>query len=564
MDKKKLSIYLTLTMAMTAVVPGVNQKVNAADAVHTTLVANESDITYLPPLVEIPDFTQTQLLTEVQELSQISEPTQIPEPSQTLEPTQNPDPSQGPEPTQSPEPSDTPQPTQTPSPTVVPKPTITPSPKPTKAPFRSETLNKMSDYDYVGKSVTGVSKRKETVKSLQSKVQAYGTLYGIGMPYEEYQNAMSYLWTDATEYDKKPVKITVNIKNSMNYSSYVNTLKKLSRYEGVYLYKIGKSTEGRDLYAIEVDMGASNQKKVMMLTGQIHAREFAGGTFIVKELVDLVQKAQTDKKTMELLKKYKFVAVPIVNVDGREALIESPSKWTIKGGDLWKAYINGTDGGRNFPGLQWGQVASGSKYKSSIALKPGYANYPGAYGGSNNETKAMMKWLYHYTVVEQASLYLDMHQQGSIIYAGKTWQTKKQEQKSQDLRTNVMNVLNKGITRRKYVRVYEGSLYGLKGEGSSLTDYAVSLAVGAKFSPAYGFHAFSDGKKEFILMQVKDLDLSKLKVKEANPNFAAITIEIGYGTKYLGDTASTRRLLANEYNYYNYGKLLEALPQVIK
>jgi hypothetical protein len=305
-------------------------------------------------------------------------------------------------------------------------------------------------------------------------------------------------------------------------------------------------------------------KNVIMLTGQIHAREFGGGTFLVKEFVDLVQKAQTDKAAMELLKRNKFVAVPIINVDGREAIINSASKWSVKNGGLWKAYTNGTDGGRNFPGLQWGQVLKGMRYKSTIALKPGYANYPGPYAGSNSETKALMKFLYHYTVVEQADIYLDLHDQGSIIYAGKTWQTQAQMQRSKDLRTNVMNIINKGITRRKYSRVYEGSLYGMQGEGSSLTDYAASLAVGAKFSPAYGFSAFTDGYKEYILMQVKDLDTSKIKFPAANENFAALTIEIGYGESYLGNSAYTRKLLANEYNYYNYGKLLENLPSMIK
>jgi hypothetical protein len=104
----------------------------------------------------------------------------------------------------------------------------------------------------------------------------------------------------------------------------------------------------------------------------------------------------------------------------------------------------------------------------------------------------------------------------------------------------------------------------MQGEGSSLTDYATSLAVGAKFSPAYGFMAFTDSMKEYILMQIKDLDTSRIKFKEANKNFAALTIEIGFGDQYLGNSANTRRLLANEYNYYNYGKLLEALPKMIK
>jgi hypothetical protein len=500
---------------------------------------------------------------EFNEATQISEPTTAPVPEEpaTVNPTEapvTPIPTVAPSPTITPTPVIEP-PTDTPSPTATP----TPSPVPTKIPYRSKTLEVMSSYDYIGMSVTGISKSKLPVKTLQYNMRNYGRLYGEGMPYQEYKDAMGYVWEDATEYDKKPVQISVDIKKTMNYSTYVDTLKKLSRYKGVYLYKIGKSTEGRDLYAIEIDMDSNYDKNVFMLTGQIHAREFAGGTFIVKEFVDLVQKAQTDKKTMELLKKNKFVAVPIVNVDGREALINSPSKWTTSRGELWKAYTNGTDGGRNFPGLQWGQVALGNSYKQFIASKPGYANYPGVRAGSNSETKAMMKWLYHYVVVEQADYYLDLHQQGSIIYAGKGWQTKYGEQRSRELRKDVRSVLNNTSFRRKYNNVYEASTYGLQGEGSSLTDYATSLAVGAKFSPAYGFSAFTDGKKEYILMQIKDMDRRTIAFKEANKKFAALTIEIGYGRSYLGNSSATRNLLANEYKNYNFGKLLESLPRMV-
>jgi hypothetical protein len=491
-------------------------------------------------------------------------PTFLPETVITPEPTITPDITMipSPEPTLTPptEPTVTPEPTITP--TLVPTVTATPTQAPPK--FLSPTLNRMFTYDYLHKSITGLSTRKLSLTALQNLVKPYGKLYGTGMPYKEYQDAMKYQWLDVTEYGKKPSKINVDITKTMDYNSYVQTLKQLSRYEGVYVYKIGKSTQGRDLYAVEIDMKSDVKKNVFMLTGQIHAREFAGGTYIVKQFVDLVQKAQTDKKTMELLKKNKFVAVPIINVDGREALIKESYKWTTRGGELWKAYTNGTDGNRNFPGLQWGQVATGNRLKSIIESKPGYANYPGNYAGSNNETKAMIKWMYHYVVVEQAVMYLDLHQQGSIIYAGKGWQTKQQEQNSLNLRTKVLTHMNKGITRRKYNKVGDGVDYGLQGEGSSLTDYAVSLNIGARFSPAYGFSAFSDTKNEYMLMEIKDLDKRRVKLPEANKTFAALTVEIGYGRNYLGNSPNTRSLLSNEYKSYNFDKLLEALPGMMK
>lgn len=482
------------------------------------------------------------------------DPTVTPTPDLTITPT----------PTITPDLTITPTPditiTPTPEITITPVPTITPTPVPAK--FIPDTLQRMANYDYIGNSVTGISKEKSSVQTLQSYVKAYGKLYGTGMPYGEYIKAMSNQWKDATEYDRNPSKVKVDLTKSMDYASYVDTLKKLSRYDGVYLYKIGRSTQGRDLYAIEIDMKSNIKKDVYMLTGQVHAREFAGGTFIVKQFAELIMKAQTDKKTMDFLKKHKFVAVPIINVDGREALIKGTTKWNGVSGGLLKAYMNGTDGNRNFPGLQWGQVANGNRRRSTIESKPTYANYPGSYAGSNNETKAMMKWLYHYIVVEKAVNYLDLHQQGSIVYAGKSWQTTSQAQKSFNLRSNFLNLINSGVIRRKYTKIYETSTYGMQGEGTSLTDYAVTLAVGAKFSPAYGFSAFPYKSKEYILMQIKDLDRKIIPVTPANNNFSALTVEIGYGVEYLGNSYSTRLRLAKEYQTYHYGKLLESLPKI--
>lgn len=440
---------------------------------------------------------------------------------------------------------------------------ITPIPGPTPAPIATETLTTMLEYDYVTNSLTGLSSRKLTVNELQNMVKNYGTVYGYGMPLKEYLDTMEQDWICCTDYDKEPEKLTVDITETIDYTKYVDLLKKLSRYEGVNLYIIGKSTDGRDIYAVEIDVKSDQEKKVLMFTGQIHAREFAGGTFLLKQLVDLVQKAQNDEETMEILKKNKYVAVPIINVDGREALITNAKAWTTKKGELWKAYINGTDGNRNFPGLLWGQVSKGNKKYSYIANEPGYAFYAGDYAGSNLETKALMKWIYHYTVIEKASCFIDLHQQGAIVYAGKDWSTKEQERYSNEVRSNVLKLLNQG-NKRKYVKVEDEPEYGFRGTGSTITDYAASVAYGAKFSPAMGFCAYTSSEKEYMLMEINDLDKINFDISMPNKMFTTLTLEIGYGRKYLGNSEMTRKLLAEEYEKYHFDQLLETLPEFLE
>ncbi len=300
-----------------------------------------------------------------------------------------------------------------------------------------------------------------------------------------------------------------------------------------------------------------------MFTGQVHAREFAGGTYLVKMFIDLVQKAQTDKGLKELLRHYKYVAIPIINVDVREALINDPASWTSSSG-LWKAYVNGTDGNRNFPGVLWGQVSKGNRLKWNIRLTPGGDNYPGKTAGSCPETQAVMKWLYHYIIVDKARCLLDMHQQGSIIYAGKEWSTRAQEKTAEELRKKVMSFLNRGNSSGRTYKIAEDEPeYGLNGTGSTITDYAVSLASGAKFSVAMGFSAYTDGEREYMLMELGDLDKAKFPINAPNPEFSTLTIEIGLGQKYLGNSASTRKLIATEYKKYHFDALLESLPELL-
>jgi hypothetical protein len=66
-----------------------------------------------------------------------------------------------------------------------------------------------------------------------------------------------------------------------------------------------------------------------------------------------------------------------------------------------------------------------------------------------------------------------------------------------------------------------------------------------------------------MLLQVKDLDRKMIKVTPANKNFACITVEIGYGRSYLGNSSGARSLLAREYTRYHYDELLASLPKML-
>lgn len=427
----------------------------------------------------------------------------------------------------------------------------------------TDTLVAVNQYSYHRDSITRLTRCQRPFSTLKKMIGSYGSFLGNeGMPYSEYIDAMLYEWRNAGENNQKPEQISIDLNKSYTYEDCVKIMKNLSRYPGVNLYVIGMTTQKREIYAIEIDMKSESPKETIILTGGVHARETGGSMFILKQLCDLLFNAKS-KSSQEILSNNKIVAVPFVNPDGREGVAFQPTKFTYSDGQLWKAYANGTDGNRNMPGLQWGQILKGNKRATYYSSSAKNLYYPGDYAGSCPETKAMIKFLYHYVAVDQARLHIDYHQQGRITYAGKPWQTSEQLKRCQSLSNYILGIMNSGNTSKYHYRP-ECLSYGLMGEGSTLTDFSVSVAVGAKFSPAYGFFVFTDGKKEYPLIQIRDLDTTSVKgLKEVNPKFATMTLEIGSSSSCLGYSSTARKLQAKEYSAYHFDKLLGAYAKFI-
>ena len=426
------------------------------------------------------------------------------------------------------------------------------------------TVKSVNRFDYFEDSVTHITNEAYTREEINKLIEPYGTFDGpMGMPVEEYKEAMDYKWTDCTEYKKKaPTNITIDLTKKYRYSTLVNIMKKLSRIDGVYLFDIGETTEGRRMYAMEIDIPSDKKKTTVILTGNTHARETAGAVYVMKSIVDLLM--NDTEKNREILANIKFAVVACVNPDGRDGVLFETNKYTYSDGQLLKAATNGTDINRNLPGLAWSQVAKGNNKTEYISYDPKKLYYPGDYACSLNESKAIMKFLYHYIVREKAQVYVDYHQQGRIAYAGKPWQTKEQEKRCKNMVNTYFETMNAG-NEHKYVWWGEVDEYNLDGTGSTLTDFAVSLSVGAKFSPGYGFYVYTDGKNEYPLIRIPDLDDdNKGVMKETNKKFATNTFEIGYGKDYLGGSEKTRKLQAKEYDNYHFGEVLWLINEYIK
>lgn len=425
-------------------------------------------------------------------------------------------------------------------------------------PAFASTLEDVNSLDLVSMSVTGLSTEQLSMKELNKRIKDYGTCLANGtLPYDEYVEAMNYKWIDMTLSGNKPAGLDVNLKNSYTYAELEEIMFKLSQFEGVYLYKIGESLQGRNIYDIEIDFPSDSEKRTVLLTGGVHSRETAGPEFLLKQICNLL--ADGSKEAKRVLATTRFEIVPCVNPDGREGICFDTKNYSYSEKSLWKAAANGTDIGRNFPGLSIGYLKKGVKKTKTESTTADKIYYYGDYFGCNPETKALMKFVYYFVAVEKADVLVDYHQQGRIMYAGKAWQTKAQEQRCIDAANKLGKLLSKGNSI-PYIYWPEDDGYGLNGGGTTLSDYACAIACGAKFSPAYGSLVFNDDKKEYPLIMISDLDKTSLKVSPVNDLFATYTIEIGYGNEYLGYSDSARKLLAEEYNKYHFNTILYNLP----
>ncbi|MBO4416064.1 MAG: hypothetical protein J5824_08830, partial [Lachnospiraceae bacterium] len=110
--------------------------------------------------------------------------------------------------------------------------------------YNTDTLIKVNTFDYYSDSITGLSDTMYTEEEMYRVLEEKGAEFAgtCGMPLDEYQDAMNRKWTDCTEYDQEVITTDFSLSEKYHYTDIVETMKILSRHEGVYLYDIGETT----------------------------------------------------------------------------------------------------------------------------------------------------------------------------------------------------------------------------------------------------------------------------------------------------------------------------------
>ncbi len=363
----------------------------------------------------------------------------------------------------------------------------------------------------------------------------------------EYRDAMNAKWEDVTEYGKEyDDTLTWNLKSG-GYKKCVAFMKNLSRIDGVYLYKIGRTEEGRDMLALDIDLPSKREKKLLMMTGTVHAREQAGYGFALKMISDMLN----SKEGRQKLETMRIACVPLVNADVCEGLRKEPDEW-MEGKYFYKANAIGIDLNSNCPTLTSGILKKGVKKSKYLEYEPCGSGYCGTLGEAS-ETKAMMKWIYYYVACEQADLYIDLHQQGRIIYDGQETGGSDYMERCDRYISAVSKLLHYGVIRDDYDD--ERRI----GTGKGLIEWAVNCAY-CYYDSSIGNMVWMDdegytftGLDYWNYDEALDNGFDPLVT---NDHFADMTIEIGYGQPYLGGSKTAYKNNTKEYSSRHFDRLL--------
>ena len=125
------------------------------------------------------------------------------------------------------------------------------------------------------------------------------------------------------------------------------------------LHVIGKSFEGRPIYALNITArDAGNKKPSVLIMGLLHAREWISAEVPTALIEEILQKYPSDKTIKELVDNRSIWVVPVANPDGL-VYSQTKSKMWRKNRRANSDKSFGVDLNRNF-GYQWGNVGASS------------------------------------------------------------------------------------------------------------------------------------------------------------------------------------------------------------
>ncbi|KAG8441965.1 hypothetical protein GDO86_010952 [Hymenochirus boettgeri] len=172
----------------------------------------------------------------------------------------------------------------------------------------------------------------------------------------------------------------------------------------VYIFSVGKSYEGRQLFVLKLGKDTQSYKKAIWIDCGIHAREWIGPAFcqwFVKEAVSSYKKDPAMRKILNLLDIY---VMPVFNVDGYHFSWHSDRFWRKTRSKHRGCHCHGVDANRNWK-VHWSDEGA--------SLNPCDNNYCGPFPESEPEVKAVAQFLYRQR--KHIRAYLSFHAYAQMI-----------------------------------------------------------------------------------------------------------------------------------------------------
>ncbi len=156
--------------------------------------------------------------------------------------------------------------------------------------------------------------------------------------------------------------------------------------EQTKLETIGTTHQGRPIWALTVaDDVTDDERPTMLLCAAHHALEAITPDFVLDAGLQLLEH-QTRRPYKDILKEFRIVLVPLVNVDGSHTFWHVDERYGRKNQRPGEHPVEaGVDLNRNYP-FQWNNVEDGLN-----SARPSSAFYRGPSAGSEPEVQAMMR-----------------------------------------------------------------------------------------------------------------------------------------------------------------------------